>query len=119
MRKSRGLAIADVKPVLENQHHDTLISHCCSKTFGMAALSSTCNAVSSYKSDASAASRASVCLRTTNFRGSTTLLQRTPATNVVRSRQHVVETQSFKFMKKLGIKKPEFLPDFGKVRSLS
>ena len=84
----------------------------------MTALSGTCNAVSNYKADSIAVSRASACLRSTNFKGNTTLLQRTPTTNVVRSRQYVVETQSFKFMKKLGMKKPEFLPDFGKVCSV-
>ena len=33
------------------------------------------------------------------------------------SRVAVVEVVSFKFMKKLGVKKPGFLPDFGKVCS--
>lgn len=33
------------------------------------------------------------------------------------NRPAVVEIVNFKFMKKLGLKKPEFLPDFGKVCS--
>ena len=36
---------------------------------------------------------------------------------VGKSRPAVVEVVSFKFMKKLGVKKPGFLPDFGKVCS--
>lgn len=35
----------------------------------------------------------------------------------VLKRPAVVEVVSFKFMKKLGVKKPGFLPDFGKVCS--
>ena len=37
--------------------------------------------------------------------------------SVCTSRPAVVEVVSFKFMKKLGVKKPGFLPDFGKVCS--
>lgn len=33
------------------------------------------------------------------------------------SRRAVVDVVAFKFMKKLGVKKPGFLPDFGKVCS--
>ena len=36
---------------------------------------------------------------------------------VDKRRPAVVEVVSFKFMKKLGVKKPGFLPDFGKVCS--
>ena len=36
---------------------------------------------------------------------------------VCTSRPAVVQVVSFKFMKKLGVKKPGFLPDFGKVCS--
>jgi len=35
------------------------------------------------------------------------------------SRSAVVEVLDFKFLKNLGLKKPEFLPDFGKVGKLS
>jgi len=34
------------------------------------------------------------------------------------SRSAVVEVLDFKFLKNLGLKKPEFLPDFGKVGQL-
>lgn len=37
--------------------------------------------------------------------------------SVRNTRPAVVEIVNFKFMKKLGLKKPEFLPDFGKVCS--
>ena len=49
-------------------------------------------------------------------RGTTTLIRRPARSEHFRSRTAVVEVVSFKFMKKLGLKKPEFLPDFGKVR---
>lgn len=58
-------------------------------------------------------------LRTSAFRGDTAVLQRTRTANVVRPRQYALEVQSFKFMKKLGLKKPEFLPDFGKDKRLA
>lgn len=44
-------------------------------------------------------------------------MQLQPRSSVRTSRQNVVEVVSFKFMKKLGVKKPGFLPDFGKVCS--
>ena len=45
------------------------------------------------------------------------LQQRTSTRTTTTSRPAVVEVVSFKFMKKLGVKKPGFLPDFGKVCS--
>ena len=42
-------------------------------------------------------------------------MQHARGTHLKSGRAAVVEVKSFKFMKKLGLKKPEFLPDFGKV----
>ena len=44
-------------------------------------------------------------------------MQMQQRTSVRNTRPAVVEFVNFKFMKKLGLKKPEFLPDFGKVCS--
>ena len=63
---------------------------------------------------------AAVALNTgkTRFCGSTAvLLHKSVGAGPRRSRSAVVEVLDFKFMKKLGLKKPEFLPDFGKVRA--
>lgn len=46
-------------------------------------------------------------------------MQLQPRSSVRTSRQNVVEVVSFKFMKKLGVKKPGFLPDFGKAKRLA
>ena len=50
------------------------------------------------------------------FSGRTAGLARNPLGAGPRpSRSAVVEVLDFKFLKNLGLKKPEFLPDFGKV----
>lgn len=48
-------------------------------------------------------------------RGTRAPIQVRARTQHTKSRSAVVEVVNFKFMKKLGLKKPEFLPDFGKV----
>ena len=54
------------------------------------------------------------------FRGRTSvLLQRPVSAGSRQCRPAVVEVLDFKFMKKLGLKKPEFLPDFGRVRCIA
>lgn len=63
--------------------------------------------------------RAASHLRGSAFRGDTAVLHRAPSSIVARPRHHALEVQSFKFMKKLGLKKPEFLPDFGKDKRLA
>ena len=85
----------------------------------MAVLTRTCNAVAYQRTGVQTVSHASLPLRTSTFRGDTSRLQHNVSTHVGQHRQHVVEVQSFKFMKKLGLKKPEFLPDFGKDKRLA
>lgn len=54
------------------------------------------------------------------FSGRPSVLVQRPAGKAHRqSRPAVVEVLDFKFMKKLGLKKPEFLPDFGKVHVIA
>ena len=50
-----------------------------------------------------------------SFSGTALQMQHARGTQIKSGRAAVVDVKSFKFMKKLGLKKPEFLPDFGKV----
>lgn len=82
---------------------------------------SACNhaVFTSSKTAAQVVPQANRSLHASAFRGDTAVLQRTRTADVVRPRQYALEVQSFKFMKKLGLKKPEFLPDFGKDKRLA